>query len=130
MVFWEMAMNTTASVETAILASLLTLGVTSAPSALAADVCTPRVMQSPADFPSRAELRGQSGTVFLEVTVDENGHAMDARLHKSSGHRLLDRAAAASVRDSWIFDVSGCERKDLPANQVISVEYRNPEYED
>lgn len=122
-------MNTIASVETSILASLLTLGALSASSAEAAG-CSPRVMESPAEFPSRAELRGQSGTVFLEVVVDENGRPQDARLHKSSGHRLLDRAAAASVRTGWVFDVSTCERKDLPANQVISVEYRNPEYED
>lgn len=123
-------MNTIASVETGILASLLTLGVASAPIAQAADSCSPRIMQSPATFPQRAELRGQSGTVFLAVVVDETGRALDAKLHKSSGHRLLDRAAAASVRDGWIFDVSTCERKDLPAHRIISVEYRNPEYLD
>lgn len=122
-------MNTIASVETGLLASLLTLGVTVMPSAQAAG-CSPRVMQGPAEFPARAELRGHSGTVFLEVVVDENGRAKNAKLHKSSGHRLLDRAAVASVRERWIFDVSTCERKDLPAHQVVSVEYRNPEYQD
>lgn len=123
-------MNTVASIETGMFASLLTFGVLSIPSVQAADACTPRVMESPADFPSRAQLRGQAGTVFLEVVVDENGRATDAKVHKSSGHRLLDRAASASVRNGWVFDVSTCERKDLPANQVISVEYRNPEYQD
>lgn len=122
-------MNTVTSVEIGILASVLSFGLFSMESAHASG-CSARVMESPAEFPARAEPRGQSGTVFLEVVVDESGRATDAKVHKSSGHRLLDRAATASVRDGWLFDVSSCERKDLPVNQVIAIEYRNPEYED
>jgi hypothetical protein len=51
-------------------------------------------------------------------------------LRQSSGFRLLDRAADKSVRDNWIFDISNCERKDLPVNHRIAVEYRNPEHQD
>lgn len=122
-------MNTMTSVEIGLLTSVLTFGVFSMQSAQAAG-CTARVMESPAEFPARAEPRGQSGTVFLEVVVDETGRATDAKVQRSSGHRLLDRAATTSVRDGWLFDVSSCERKDLPVNQVISIEYRNPEYQD
>lgn len=122
-------MNTVTSVEIGLLASVLTFGIFSVQSAQAAS-CTARVMESPVEFPARAQPRGQSGTVFVAVVVDETGRATDAKVHKSSGHRLLDRAATASVRDGWLFDVSACERKDLPVNQVISIEYRNPEFED
>lgn len=123
-------MNTVTCIETGLLSSLLSVGLALGPTAAVADDCSPRVLNSPTHFPARAHLRGQSGTVFIEVLVDEYGRAADATLHKSSGHRLLDRAATASVRTAWTFDVSTCARKDLPANQVISVEYRNPEYQD
>jgi protein TonB len=94
----------------------------------AAAGCDPHVVKSHTHFPVRSQLRGQRGTVYLNVSVDENGRATGTRLHRSSGHRLLDRAAAASVRDRWVFDVSSCERKDLPADHLVAVEYRNTEY--
>lgn len=112
-----------------ILAVSMSLGSASLlPTVAAAEAaCDPRVLTSPTKFPIRSQLRGQSGVVLLNVTVDENGRATSAALHRSSGYRLLDRAAAASVGD-WVFDVSDCVRKDLPANDVVAVEYRNDEY--
>ena len=90
--------------------------------------CDPHVLHSPTQFPMRSQLRGQSGVVYLNVTVDENGRATRTVLERSSGHRLLDYAARESVQNEWRFDVSTCARKDLPATQVVSVEYRNEEY--
>ena len=90
--------------------------------------CGLLTLQSPTVFPLRSQLRGQSGTVVIEVSVDANGRATGVQLLQSSGHRLLDRAAADSVRKSWQFDTSGCERNDLPATRTVAVEYRNDEY--
>lgn len=90
--------------------------------------CVPQAVSSPTKFPMRSQLRGQEGTVYLTVKVDESGHVSSTELTQSSGYRLLDRAALASVQSDWVFDVSGCARKDLPANHLISVEYRNDEY--
>lgn len=90
--------------------------------------CDPTVLKSPTKFPTYSQLRGQEGVVFLEVTVDETGRVAGTEVLRSSGHRLLDNAASASIRDRWLFDVTGCERKDLPASDLISVEYRNDEY--
>ena len=99
-----------------------------APPALAG--CDPRVVQSESytHFPIRSQLRGQKGTVFLSVSVDQNGRAAAAAVQRSSGHRLLDKAATRSVLENWQFDVSNCERKDLPIGHVVAVEYRNPVY--
>ena len=97
-----------------------------APPAQAA--CDPTVIQSPTRFPLQSQLRGQDGVVFLEVTVDETGRVSATQLLRSSGHKRLDRAADASIRDSWKFDVSKCNRKDLPVSDLIAVEYRNDEY--
>lgn len=98
-----------------------------APIASATDVCAPHVIQSPTKYPLRSQLRGQEGTVYISVQIDENGQARSTRLQRSSGYRLLDHAATASVQD-WRFDVSNCERKDLPADHVVAVEYHNDEY--
>ena len=90
--------------------------------------CDPTVIQSPTRFPLQSQLRGQDGVVFLEVTVDETGRVSATQLLRSSGHKRLDRAADASIRDGWKFDVSKCTRKDLPVSDLIAVEYRNDEY--
>jgi periplasmic protein TonB len=97
-------------------------------SADAADACTPRVVQSETTFPLTSQLRHQTGTVYIAVSIDENGRASTAAIEESSGYRRLDRAATQSVINNWVFDVSGCERKDLPADHLVAVEYRSQPY--
>ncbi|MET0497754.1 MAG: energy transducer TonB [Steroidobacteraceae bacterium] len=99
----------------------------SAPAGAAED-CSIRVIQSSTVFPMRSQLRGQSGIVTISVSIDNTGRATAARLLQSSGYRLLDRAATNSVRDNWQFDISGCDRNDLPTTRAVSIEYRNDEY--
>jgi TonB family protein len=99
--------------------------LTSSPATFAA--CDPTVLESPTRFPLQSQVRGQEGEVFLDVTVDESGHVTETQLLRSSGYELLDRAASASIRDQWKFDVSSCERKDLPIKDLISVVYRHAE---
>jgi protein TonB len=100
----------------------------SVPAVAGDDACAPRVIQSETKFPIVAQMRGQKGTVFINVRVDENGRAQSADLQRSSGHRLLDRAATNSVIGDWVFDVSTCSRSDLPASHLVAVEYRNDSY--
>jgi TonB family protein len=93
-----------------------------------ADSCKPHLLQKDTSFPLGAQLRGQEGTVYMNVTIDENGRAQSADLHRSSGYRKLDRAATRSAVENWVFDVSACERKDLPVTHVVAVEYHNDSY--
>jgi TonB family protein len=86
--------------------------------------CDPRILESRTHFPRTSQLRAQQGVVLLEVKVDESGRVSETQLLRSSGYQMLDRAASRSVLRSWVFDVSNCERKDLPATDWISVEYR------
>jgi periplasmic protein TonB len=99
-------------------ALLLTAGVTAQAS------CDPTVITSPTRYPLQSQVRGQEGVVFLEVKVNESGHVADTRVLRSSGHDRLDRAASLSIRDNWLFNVTSCERKDLPVSDLIMVEYR------
>lgn len=95
---------------------------------LADSACAPHAVESPTKFPLRSQLRGQAGIVYLDVEIDRSGRVANTELVRSSGYRLLDRAARESALREWVFDVSGCNRNDLPANRRIAIEYRNDEY--
>jgi TonB family protein len=103
--------------------ALLTTSVASADT-----TCKPRLIEKQTSFPLSSQIRGQEGTVYMNIVINENGRAQRADLERSSGYRKLDRAAARSAVDNWVFDVSACERKDLPVTHVIAVEYHNDTY--
>ncbi|HKU16808.1 MAG TPA: TonB family protein [Steroidobacteraceae bacterium] len=103
--------------------ALLTASVASAQTS-----CKPRLIQKETSFPLGSQLRGQEGTVYMNLVIDANGRARKADLQRSSGYRKLDRAATRSAVDNWVFDVSACERKDLPVTHVVAVEYHNDSY--
>jgi TonB family protein len=118
--------------KTLIVSSLATLAAATAllssPLASADTVCKPHLIQKQTSFPLGSQIRGQEGTVYMNVTIDENGRAQSADLNRSSGYRKLDNAAARSAVENWVFDVSACERKDLPVTHVVAVEYHNDSY--
>lgn len=99
-----------------------------APVASAEGSCKPRLIEKDTRFPLTAQMRGHEGTVYMNVMIDENGRAQRADLQRSSGYTRLDRAATRSALDNWVFDVSACERKDLPVTHVVAVEYHNQSY--
>jgi protein TonB len=54
-------------------------------------------------YPQLARRRGLQGTVMLMVLVNRSGKVNDVRVFTSSGHRILDKSAVASVR-KWQFE--------------------------
>ena len=106
----------------------LAAAVVALPSLSFADAaaCKPRIVQSATSFPLRSQLRGQEGTVYVNVVIDEHGRATDAQLQRSSGYRLLDRSATRSIVESWLFDVSSCA--GLPAQHRVAVQFKNDAY--
>ncbi len=108
------------------LLSLAASAVVALASTTAHAACDPRVVASPTHFPRTSQLRFQEGVVLLEVKVDASGRVSETQVLRSSGYDLLDRAASFSVRNRWQFDVTSCERGDLPASDRISIEYRYP----
>lgn len=105
---------------------MLTTGLSAwlAPALGTQAACDPQVVSSPTHFPIRSQVRGQQGAVLLEVTVEPSGRVSATQLLRSSGSTWLDRAAMASVRNHWQFDVTSCRRMDLPATDLIAIEYR------
>jgi protein TonB len=56
----------------------------------------------PPPYPRIARKRGWEGEVLLWVQVSDIGRVLDARLERSSGHKVLDRTALEAVR-RWRF---------------------------
>ena len=53
-------------------------------------------------YPDAARRRNQQGRVLLKVQVGINGRASSVRISRSSGYRVLDKAALSTVR-RWRF---------------------------
>jgi periplasmic protein TonB len=76
-------------------------------------------------YPRIARIRGYQGNVLLDVLVNKNGKVHDLKIYKSSGHPLLDRAAASSVKH-WLFEpgMIGEKKTDMWVRVPIRFELR------
>jgi protein TonB len=77
------------------------------------------------EYPLIARRRGFQGTVVLEVMVKPNGRVGELRVLKSSGYKVLDRAASASVRE-WIFipAIKGNEKIEMWVRVPVSFQLK------
>ena len=48
-------------------------------------------------YPSSARMNGEEGKVIVKAVIRSDGHLADVSVKKSSGHELLDAAAAAEL---------------------------------
>lgn len=72
----------------------------------------PRYRENPPPkYPRIARRRGYQGTTILEVLVDKDGNVGDSKIFKSSGYKVLDRSALASVKN-WSFE-PGMKNEDI-----------------
>ena len=84
-----------------------------APIASADASCKPSLVQKESSFPLGAQLRGQEGTVYMNVTIDANGRAQSAPdpVGRKLGVRHFRLRAQGPARDA-----------------VVAVEYHNRTY--
>lgn len=77
----------------------------------------------PPAYPPAAARQGWQGTVLLKVRVLSNGRVDSVEVQKSSGHKLLDEEATATVR-SWQFTPS--KRGDTPIDgwATVPIEFK------
>jgi TonB family protein len=83
-----------------------------------ADVSAPSLQSHPEpEYPTDALRKGLSGSVELEITVDEVGRVVDARVLKAAGHGF-DEAALAAVRN-WTF--APAKRNGSPVRSTVQL---------
>jgi protein TonB len=68
--------------------------------AAAAPAATPvaKSKEAPQYYPREAVLRGIEGEVLVRLRLDSSGRVVSARLARSSGHAILDKAALRAAR--------------------------------
>ncbi|WP_424813396.1 energy transducer TonB [Roseococcus sp. YIM B11640] len=69
---------------------------------------------SPPEYPLAARERGISGVALIRALVGADGETREVRLHRSSGHAILDNSALAAVR-RWAFAPSARDGRAIEA---------------
>lgn len=75
----------------------------------------------PPRYPAQAQRMGHEGRVVLRVQVGVDGRPLAVEVEESSGHPLLDEAAAAAVR-AWTFEPA--REGDLAVESLVRVPFR------
>jgi TonB family protein len=73
------------------------------------------------DYPRECRRRGEEGTVVLDAAVRRDGRVDGVRVVESSGHPLLDQAAAAALREA---EFTPALLGGRPAAGTVRVPYR------
>jgi len=76
----------------------------------------------PPRYPGLARRRGWQGRVVLAVQVDATGRALAVAVAESSGHGVLDDAAAAAVAD-WRFEPATEDGLPVAGEAEVSVRF-------
>jgi periplasmic protein TonB len=74
-------------------------------------------------YPRDAKRDGLTGTVILLLQVGLDGRVIDAKVQKSSGHRVLDQAALRHVERTWQFAPATLNGSPVIAEVVLPVEF-------
>lgn len=74
-------------------------------------------------YPDIARREGKEGRVLLRVLVDEEGRTKAIEINKSSGHDMLDRAAAAAIK-KWRFVPARAGTKPIETWVKVPIEFQ------
>ena len=96
-------------------------GASLPPAADSSDAITPPSLRThpEATYPESALRDRIEGSVGVEVTVDESGHVVDARVTAPAGHGL-DEAALAAIKQ-WTFEPA--KRGATPIRATVALAY-------
>ena len=77
---------------------------------------------APPQYPGLARKRGQQGTVWIDVVLDDDGKQLGIDIFQSSGVRQLDRAALVAVQ-KWRFIPHQVNNISVASRLRIPVEF-------
>jgi len=82
-----------------------------------------RYQNAAPSYPEAARLRGEQGTVALEITVGTDGRPITVTVARSSGWPMLDAAARRAVQE-WRFRPAMRDGEAVPGTIRTSVHFR------
>lgn len=74
-------------------------------------------------YPSLARRRGYEGRVLIQIALRADGRAAHVEVKESSGHRVLDEAALAAVKD-WRFLPAHRGGRPVTATVEVPISFR------
>lgn len=77
----------------------------------------------PPRYPALARQQGLDGTVLLRLSIDDRGHVENVEVARSSGHPILDAAAANAVR-TWKGRPATRGGKPVATVELLPVRFR------
>jgi periplasmic protein TonB len=90
-----------------------------------AAVSQPQPISTPAPkYPSMALRRGEHGTVMVSAQIGPDGVPASVDVAKSSGSRVLDRAAVDAVR-RWRFRPALADGQPVPGEVQVPISFEN-----
>jgi protein TonB len=75
-------------------------------------------------YPVVARRLGMEGVVLLDVLVAPDGHAVEVRLARSSGHQPLDDSAVRTVRERWRFIPARRDGTAVESRVTVPIRFR------
>ncbi|MEX2630217.1 MAG: TonB family protein [Tistlia sp.] len=75
------------------------------------------------EYPRHAQSRRQEGTVMLHFVMDRQGHVLEYRIQRSSGHGLLDREVEEMIRRADPLPRMPDEMSEARLELVIPVQF-------
>ena len=82
-----------------------------------------RYQNTAPSYPETARMRGEQGTVGLELAVGPDGRVMGVTVARSSGSPMLDAAARRAVQE-WRFRPATRDGEAVPGSIRTSVHFR------
>lgn len=78
----------------------------------------------PPSYPIDAVRNGLTGIVELEILVGVDGKPLEARVVRSSGHRVLDQAARKVVLSQWRFQPAVRDGREVQALGRVPIVFK------
>jgi len=75
-------------------------------------------------YPKIAARRGWQGKVLLDLTIDNTGRVLSAKIKQSSGHKVLDKQALKMVEKASPFPTPPLALRDGNFNLTVPVSFK------
>lgn len=74
-------------------------------------------------YPMNSLMRGEEGTVSLNITISENGRVSNVKILRSSGSQSIDRSTASWVKSRWRYYPATLNGKPVISNININITF-------
>jgi protein TonB len=82
-----------------------------------------RKLQQFKRYPSGAQTRGEQGVALLAFSVDRDGHVLDRKIVRSSGHADLDKEVLAMIERAQPLPVFPASMREPQLSLTVPIRF-------